>query len=110
MRRGDLYLADLGEPVGHEQALRRPVLIVSANPWLLSDPPVVVVLPLTRSYRSRSTHVEVEPGRSGLAATSYAKCEDIRAISPLRLQHLMGEAESVVMAQVDVILARLLAL
>ena len=110
MRRGDIYLADLGEPVGHEQARHRPVLIVSADPWLLSEPPVVTVLPLTRGYRSRSTHVEVEPGRSGLAATSYVKCEDIRAISPLRLQHLMGEVEDVVMAYVDVILARLLAL
>lgn len=110
MRRGDLYLADLGEPVGHEQALQRPVLIVSADPWLLSDPPVIAVLPLTRTHRSRSTHVELEPGGSGLAAVSYVKCEDIRAISPLRFQHRMGEADSVVMARVDLILSRLLAL
>jgi mRNA interferase MazF len=110
VRRGDLYLADLGEPVGHEQARRRPVLVVSAQPWLLTDPPVIAVLPLTRSHRSRSTHVEIEPGTSGLSATSYIKCEDVRAISPRRLLHQMGEADAVVMTQVDLVVRRLLGL
>lgn len=110
MKRGDLYLADLGEPVGHEQAFRRPVLVVSADPWLLSEPPVVAVLPLTRTHRGRSTHVEIEPGASGLAALSYVKCEDIRALSPLRFLHRLGEADGLVVAQVDLILSRLLAL
>jgi mRNA interferase MazF len=106
--RGDIYLAVLGEPIGHEQSGDRPVLVVSAIAWLNSSPPVITVVPLTRSYRQRSTHVEIEPGRSGLAATSYAKCEDIRAISPNRLRHKFGEAETVVMARVDVLLRRLL--
>lgn len=110
MRRGELYLADLGEPVGHEQALRRPVLVVSADAWLRTNPPVVTVLPLTRTYRARSTHVEVEPGTSGLRAVGYAKCEDVRAVSPLRLLHALGEVEPPVLARVDLILRRLLAL
>jgi len=65
VKRGEIYLADLGEPVGHEQALRRPVLIVSSDQWLLTDPPVVTVVPLTRSHRRRSSHVEIEPGTAG---------------------------------------------
>ena len=110
MRRGEIYLADLGEPVGHEQGLRRPVLLVSADAWLASSPPVIAVLPLTRSYRARSTHVEVEPGASGLAATSYVKVEDIRAISPARLQQRFGDADDQVLLRADVILRRLLGL
>ncbi|WP_028280631.1 type II toxin-antitoxin system PemK/MazF family toxin [Arthrobacter sp. H5] len=110
MRRGSIYLADLGDPVGHEQALRRPVLIVSAQAWLESRPPVVTVLPLTRTRRGRSTHVGIEPGTSGLQATSYIKCEDIRAISPLRLEQEFGSADDAVLTEVDVILRRLLAL
>ena len=31
VRRGDLCLADLGDPVGHEQALRRPVVLATAG-------------------------------------------------------------------------------
>jgi mRNA interferase MazF len=109
--RGELYLAELGEPVGHEQGGERPVLIVSAQPWLDARPPVVAVLPLTRTYRERTTHVEVEGGRTtGLTATSYVKGEDIRAISPDRLRHRLGRIDPMAMVRVEVILRRLLAL
>jgi mRNA interferase MazF len=108
--RGDVYLAALGEPIGHEQAGDRPVLIVSAPAWLNTSPPVIAVVPLTRSYRDRSTHVEIEAGTSGLAATRYAKCEDIRAISPNRLRYKFGEADALVIARVDTLLRRLLGL
>ncbi|MFT3797538.1 type II toxin-antitoxin system PemK/MazF family toxin [Microbacterium sp.] len=110
VKRGDVYLAALGEPVGHEQALRRPVVIVSAEAWLASEPPVLTVVPVTRTFRNRSTHVEVEPGVSGLRATSYAKCEDVRSISPLRLEHRFGRVDDVTLARVDLILRRLLGL
>jgi mRNA interferase MazF len=108
--RGEVYLAALGARIGHEQGGDRPVLIVSAPAWLKSSPPVIAVLPLTRTYRQRSTHVEIETGTSGLAATSYAKCEDVRAISPSRLRHRFGEADEVVMARIDTLLRRLLGL
>lgn len=110
MRRGEIYLADLGDPIGHEQAMSRPVLIVSAQPWLDSEPPVVTVIPFTRTRRERATHVEVEPGESGLAATSYAKCEDIRAVSPLRLRKRYGTADPALMMRVEAILRRVLGL
>ncbi len=110
MRRGEIFLADLGDPVGHEQSLRRPVLLVSAQPWLDSNPPVVTVLPVTRTRRGRSTHVEIEPGSSGLSAVSYARCEDIRAVSPLRLDHRFGRVDDVVLLKIDLLLKRLLGL
>lgn len=108
--RGEVYLADLGEPIGHEQAFRRPVVVVSSDLWLASTPPVMTVVPVTRTYRRRATHVEIEPGRSGLAQTSYAKCEDIRSISPLRLERRFGQVEGDVLARVEVILRRILGL
>jgi mRNA interferase MazF len=110
VNRGDVYLAALGEPMGHEPGGDRPVLIVSASGWLDTSPPVVAVVPLTRTYRRRSTHVEIETGASGLAATSYAKCEDIRAVSPDRLRRKFGKVDPVVMAHIDTLLRRLLGL
>lgn len=110
MKRGEIYMADLGEPIGHEQALRRPVLLVNAQPWLESRPPVVMALPLTRTHRPSATHVEIEPGSSGLKEVSYARCEDLRAMSPLRLERRFGSAEDTVMWRIDVILRRLLSL
>lgn len=110
MRRGEIHLADLGDPIGHEQGLRRPVVIISAQPWLDSSPPVITVLPVTRTFRGRATHVEIEPGQSGLAATSYIKCEDIRAISPLRLTRTFGTVDPVTLARAEAILQRITAL
>lgn len=110
MRRGEIYLADLGDPVGHEQAFVRPVVVMSAQPWLDSNPPVVHVLPLTRTRRESATVVEVEPGRSGLSATSYAKCEDLRAVSVERLEKRFGQIDDVAMARAETIVRRLLAL
>jgi mRNA interferase MazF len=108
--RGDIYLADLGDQVGHEPAGWRPVLVLSADPWLSSDPPVISVVPLTRTLRNQPTHVEVEPGSSGLSATSYVKCEDLRSISPIRLKRRFGHAEPVTLFQIETIVRRLLAL
>lgn len=108
--RGEVHLADLGDPIGHEQGLRRPVLVVSAEPWLSSNPPVIAVVPITRTFRARSTHVEITPGESGLRATSFVKCEDTRAISPLRLEHQLGRADDIVLARIDLILRRILGL
>lgn len=110
MRRGEIYLADLGSPVGHEQSLTRPVLVLSAQPWLDSLPPVVTVVPVTRTRRESPTRVEIEPGESGLRETSYIKCEDVRAISPLRLGRKSGHADDDVVLRVEVILRRLLGL
>ncbi len=110
MRRGEIYLADLGDPVGHEQAFVRPVLVLSAQPWLDSNPPVVVVAPLTRTRRESATVVEVEPGSSGLAETSYVKCEDLRAVSVARLERRFGVADELSVLRVETIVRRLLAL
>lgn len=88
----------------------RPVLVLSAQPWLDSRPPVVSVVPLTRTHRGSPTHVEVEPGSSGLTATSYIKCEDLRAVSPTRLQRRFGAVEDVALLKVEVITCRLLGL
>lgn len=108
--RGEIYLAELGEPVGREQAGRRPIVVVSAQPWLDAHPPIVAVIPLTRTYRERSTHVEIEKASSGLSTTSYAKCEDLRSISPHRLGRLSGRVDVMAMLNIEAILRRLLAL
>lgn len=110
MKRGEIHLADLGDPVGHEQAFVRPVLVLSAQPWIDSNPPVVVVAPLTRTRRDSATLVEVEPGSSGLAATSYVKCEDIRAVSVQRLERRFGAVDDLTLLKVETIVRRLLAL
>lgn len=99
-RRGELWLTDLGEPVGHEQGMTRPALVLSSDRWNRHARMLVVVPLTTRSY-DLPTRIEVEPSReNGLDSTSYARCEDIRSISDRRLIHRLGGVDPIVMSSV----------
>jgi len=91
-RRGDVWLIDFGESVGSEQAGRRPGVVVSADRLNESPASVVIVVPCTRARRNLPSHIEIEPGQSGLDETSYAKCEDVKSISEHRLVARLGVA------------------
>jgi mRNA interferase MazF len=54
-RRWSLVEADLGEPIGHEQSLRRPVLVVS-NEAFNRTAGLLTVLPVTSLKPGRSVH------------------------------------------------------
>jgi mRNA interferase MazF len=100
----------MGEPKGHEQAGRRPVLVVSNDNFNRSPAKLAVVVPLTKRFRGNPLHVAVEPGESGLERTSYIKCEDIRCVSHERLGRPLGAVSPVTMSAVENNLLDLLAL
>ena len=89
-RRGDVWLIDFGEPVGREQAGRRPAVVISADPLNDSRAGVVVVVPTTTTRRDLRSHVGIEADGSGLDERSYAKCEDVKSVSDQRLITRLG--------------------
>ena len=91
-RRGEIWLVDFGEPIGREQAGRRPAVVVSADRLNESAASVVIVVPCTTTHRGLPSHVELDPESSGLDTVSYAKCEDIKSISDQRLIAALGTA------------------
>ena len=91
-RRGEVWIVDFGEPVGREQSGRRPALVVSADALNESRAGVVVVVPITTTYRGLPSHVEIDSGASGLDDVSYAKCEDVKSVSEQRLVGRLGTA------------------
>lgn len=93
-RRGELWLIDFGEPVGREQSGRRPALVISSDMLNESGAGVVIVVPLTTARRGLPSHVEIEPGGSGLDEVSYAKCEDVKSISERRLIVRLGSVSA----------------
>lgn len=107
-RHGDVWHVDFGEPVGHEQGFRRPAIIVSSDRFNRSWVERVVVVPLTRSKLGATSHVEVEPGPSGLKETSYATVEGVRSISVNRLIRHRGSVGSDVLGPIRSILALML--
>ena len=51
---------------------------------------LVMVVPVTSAAYGLRSHVELEPGSSGLGHTSYARCDQLRVISAARLSSRRG--------------------
>lgn len=100
--RGEVWLVDLGDPLGHEAGFRRPVVVASCDSHnrfgLFSG------LPVTRSRRGYPTHVELAAGTSGLGETSYAQVEQVTALSTERLITHLGRVDFLTMHGVERVL------
>ena len=100
-RRGQIWLADSGVSVGHEQGKVRPALVVSADSWN-GHASTLTVLSITRTSHDFPTRIELDStAQSGLDGTSYARCEDIRAISERRHLRPLGRVDPLVMLSVS---------
>jgi mRNA interferase MazF len=99
--RGEIWLADLNPVRGHEQAGRRPVLVVSVDPFNQSRADLVVVIPITSTLRGIPFHVPVQPPEGGLTNTSALLCEAVRSISKDRLISRWGSVLPATMATVE---------
>lgn len=108
--RGSVWLVDLGEWVGREQAGVRPAVVVSADALNEGPSGVLIVVPVTSSWRGLSLHIELEPGDSGLDEVSYAKCEDVRSVSEQRLIRQLGHVGPEPMSKIGGVLRYLLEL
>lgn len=99
--RGEVYDVDLGQPVGHEPAHRRPAVVVSADIISNSVGGLVAVVPITsRSYGLRS-HVALDSDESGLAHASSARCDQLRFVAVERLHRRRGTASATELASID---------
>lgn len=90
MWRGEVYNVDLGQPVGHEPGFARPAVVLSADILNNGAGGLVVVVPVTSAAYGLRSHIEVEPGSSGLDHTSYARCDQLRVVSTGRLSSRLG--------------------
>jgi mRNA interferase MazF len=99
--RGEIYDVDLGQPVGHEPAFRRPAVVVSVD--IVNNGPggLVMVVPITSAAYGLRSHVELEPGSSGLGHTSYARCDQLRVISTDRVASRRGMGAPDQMRSID---------
>lgn len=101
---------DFGEPIGREQAGRRPAVVVSDD--ALNDGPsgLLIVIPVTTAYRGLPSHIELDDPVTGLDQMSYAKCEDIKSVSERRLITHLGTTPLPALHQVEQTLRFLLRL
>lgn len=99
--RGEVWLADLDPTRGHEQAGRRPILILSEDPFNKSRAGLVIVVPITSKLRSNPFRVRLSPMEGGLKVESDALCEAVRSISKDRLSVRFGKVKPETMAIVE---------
>jgi mRNA interferase MazF len=112
MIRGELWWADLGLPRGSAPALRRPVLIVSADQYNRSQLRTVTVVVLTSNNRLAALPGNAAVSRevSGLDEESVLNVTQIATIDRAALEQRLGELPDWLMAQIDAGLERALAL
>jgi mRNA interferase MazF len=109
-QRGEVWRADLSPLRGHEQAGRRPVLVVSDDGFNRSGLDMAIVVPLTRAQRGWPTRVLIHPPEGGLAAPSEIMGDQVRTIAAERLERLLGRVRDETLEHVATILRLILAL
>jgi mRNA interferase MazF len=110
--RGELWWADLGLPRGSAPALRRPVLIVSADQYNRSKLHTVTVAVVTTTTQLAAVpgNVSVPADASALARDSVINVTQIATIDRGALEERIGALPDWILAQVDAGLQRALGL
>lgn len=108
--RGDIWLIDLNPSRGHEQAGRRPGLVVSVDLFNEGPAGLVVVIPVTTREKGIPWHVAIHPPEGGVTKRSFVKCEDLRSVSKERLVRRLGRVTEKTLDAVEERLRILLAL
>ncbi|MBO0867602.1 MAG: type II toxin-antitoxin system PemK/MazF family toxin [Micromonosporaceae bacterium] len=79
------WMVDFGHPVGSEQGGLRPAVIVASAMHSRFPIDMTIVVPLTTRDRGLPHHVPVNSDQAGLRRPSFARTEDIIAVSTQRL-------------------------
>jgi mRNA interferase MazF len=80
-----VWWVDFGSPVGHEQSGIRPAIVVGSTTHCRFPIDMALMVPLTARDRQLDHHVRIASPESGLSRPSWARTEDITAVSTRRL-------------------------
>ena len=101
VRRGEIYIADLGNGMGSEQQGVRPVLIIQ-NDIGNHFSKTVIVIPITSATKKElPTHLSLARGNGGLAKDSTLVVEQMRTIDKTRLYNCIGKLSDDIMSLVN---------
>lgn len=103
VQRGDVHMASLRPVQGNELDGDRPVIVISRNAINQSSP-VIIAIPCTDAANKKKiypSHVPFKAGTAGLTMDSVAVCEQVRAISKVRLKRRMGSLNRAEMASIE---------
>lgn len=109
--RSEIWLVNLNPPGrGKEIHGERPALVISVDEINNCLADLVIVLPITTTFRNIPSHIKVMPPEGGLRKTSFIKCDQIRTISKGRLIKKMGIISDCTMFKIEEVLRTILSL
>ena len=100
-KRGEVWNANFSPTKGREQKGYRPALILSDDRLNSSPAELVIAVPITTTRRGVPWHVQINAPDGGLRETSYALCEQVRAISKGRLRGRRGVLQGPALKEVE---------
>jgi len=101
IKRGDIYLVNLGEGVGSIQGgFMRPMIVV-ANLMCCKYSSVIHAVPTTtKSKKYIPTHVEISTN-TGLRIVSVALCEQVQLLNKSMLVEKIGHCDNYIMSKIS---------
>ena len=102
-RRGEVYWADLHEPVGSEPGHRRPVLIVSADSFNRSGINTVVVAAISSNTDlvNAPGNVDLPAATAALRRDSVVNVSQVLTIDKTRVRDRAGAVDFLTMRRVE---------
>ena len=101
IKRGEIYLVNLGNGIGSIQGFTRPMIIV-ANSMCCKYSPVIHAVPTTgKLKRWMPTHVEVGASTTGLLRDSIALCEQLQLLPREAFAEKIGCCDSYIMDKIS---------
>ncbi len=93
MRQGEIWMSDLSPTIGSEQAVRRPLVILSGN-LMNQFLQVIITAPLTSKIKNYQGNPVLQPNQTnGLKIESEILVFHIRSVSKDRLVEKIGEIQ-----------------
>ena len=109
---GEVWWADLGQPVGSAPGFRRPVVVVQSDSFNRSRVATVVCVPLTRNLRWRDApgNVLLDSLATGLQDDSVANVSQVVTLDKAQLIERAGVLPAhkldLVLFGIDIVLGR----
>ena len=103
VHRGEVWWAELPDPVGSEPGFRRPVVVVQSDAFNMSRIATIVAVSVTSNLRLLSApgNVMLSAHSSGLPKDSVANVSQIAAVSRARLNERVGRLDAKTMASIN---------
>ena len=94
---GEIWDCRLNPVQGHEEAGRRPCLVISVDQLGRGPSELVIVVPITRTIRT-ALDLRIDSPEGGSTDTSYAQPYQVRTVSRKRLLRRRGVVRDVTLA------------